>query len=78
MNEMFATDNLLAITAVYRYGCRYLKITVQGNLSFVDTVSDSDGLTAVLFPILDYETIPEKYFLLRIFNCMYCFWKFFN
>ena len=41
MHEMFVTDNLLAITAVYQYGCRYLKITLHGNLSFVDTVSDS-------------------------------------
>ena len=39
---MFVTHNLLAITAVYQYGCRYLKITLHGDLSFVDAVSDSD------------------------------------
>ena len=41
---MFVTDNLSVITAVYQYGCRYLKMTLHGNLqlSFVDTVSDSD------------------------------------
>ena len=55
MNKMFVTDNLLAITAVYRHGCRYLRITVHGNLLFVDTVLfQIPILTAVLFPILDY------------------------
>ena len=42
MPEMFVTYNLLAITAVYQYGCQYLKITLHGDLSFVDAVSDSD------------------------------------
>ena len=42
MPEMFVTDNLLAITAVYQYGCWYLKITLHGDLSFVDAVSDFD------------------------------------
>ena len=42
MHEMFVINNLLAITAVYQCGCRHLKITLHGNLSFVDAVSDSD------------------------------------
>ena len=61
MNEMFVTDNLLAITAVYRYGCRYLKITVHGNLSFIYTVSDFDTVTAVVFLILDYSPSSTDY-----------------
>ena len=42
MPEMFVTYNLLAITAVYQHGCQYLKIMLDGNLSLVDTVSDSE------------------------------------
>ena len=42
MPEMFVTHNLLAITAVYQHGCRDLKITLYGDLSLVDAVSDSD------------------------------------
>ena len=43
MHEMFVTCDLLATTAVYQHGCRHLKITLHGNLSFVDTVPDSDA-----------------------------------
>ena len=58
---MFVTDNLLVITAVYRHGCRYLKITLHGSLSFVDTVSDPDTYSSFISNFRFYGFIKKNY-----------------
>ena len=54
MHEMFVTDNLLAITAVYRYGCRYLTTTHHGNLSLL-ILFQIPILTEVFFFLFFYR-----------------------
>ena len=59
---MFVTHNLLAITAVYQYGCRHLKITLHGILICrLLMLFQIPMLTAVVFPILDYSQSSTDY-----------------
>ena len=66
MHETFVTDNLLAITAVYQYGCWYLKITHHGNLSFVDVVSDSDTYGSFISNFRFYGFIKKYGFIIKL------------
>ena len=61
MLEMPVACDLLAITAVYQYGCRYLKITRFMVICRLLMLFQIPILTAVVFPISDYSQSSTDY-----------------